>query len=104
MCLCMLMTQHCTRKLPQQVKSLQSVSEWVARNELVLNISKTKSIVFGTNHSLHPNYVEIEQVEETKLLGVTLNSKLLWSKHTDAKVAKMWRGLSVIKCCYSMPS
>ena len=33
-------------------KELQSVLEWVASNKLVLNISKTKSIVFGTNHSL----------------------------------------------------
>ena len=63
---------------------LQLVSEWVARNKLVLNISKTKSIVFGTNHSLNPkpqlnlviNNVEIEQVEVTKLLGVTLDCKL----------------------------
>jgi hypothetical protein len=30
-------------------KELQLVSEWVARNKLVLNISKTKRI--GTNHS-----------------------------------------------------
>jgi hypothetical protein len=52
-------------------KELQLVSEWVARNKLVLNISKTKSIVFGTNRSLNPkpqlhlvmNIVEIEQVE-----------------------------------------
>jgi hypothetical protein len=35
-------------------KELQLVSEWVARNTLVLNISKTKSIVFGTNHTLNP--------------------------------------------------
>ena len=50
--------------------------EWVASNKLVLNISKTKSIVFGTNHSLScrpqlnlvMNGVAIEQVEETKLL------------------------------------
>ena len=27
------------------------------------------------------NNVEIEQVEETKLLEVTLDVKLLWSKH-----------------------
>ena len=55
-------------------KNLQFVSEWVARNKLVLNISKTKSIVFGTNHSLNPkpqlnlviNNVEIEHVEVTK--------------------------------------
>ena len=33
-------------------KELQFVLEWVPSNKLVLNISKTKSIVFGTNHSL----------------------------------------------------
>ena len=51
-------------------KERQLVSEWVTRNKLVLNISKTKSIVFGTNHFLNPkpqlclvmNNVEIEQV------------------------------------------
>ena len=34
-------------------KELQLVSEWVTRNKLVQNISKTKSIIFGTNHSLN---------------------------------------------------
>jgi hypothetical protein len=69
-------------------KELQLVSEWVARNKLVLNICKTKSVVFETNHSLNPkpqlhlvmNNVESEQVEVTKLLGMTLDCKLSWSK------------------------
>jgi hypothetical protein len=51
-----------------------SVLEWIASNKLVLNISKTKSIVFGTNPSLSPrpqlnlamHGVAVEQVEETK--------------------------------------
>ena len=55
-------------------KTLQSVLEWVASYKLVLNITKTKSIVFGTNHSLisRPQLnlvikgVTVEQVEETK--------------------------------------
>jgi hypothetical protein len=67
----------------------------VARNKLALNISKTKSVVFGTKHSLNPkpqlniviNNVEIEQVEMTELLVVTLDCKLSWSKHIDAVVA-----------------
>ena len=35
----------------------------------------------------------------TKLLGVTLDCKLSWSKHNDAVVAKMGRSLSIIKRC-----
>ena len=31
-------------------KEPQSVSEWVARNKIFLNISQTKIIVFRTNH------------------------------------------------------
>ena len=85
-------------------KELQLVSEGVARNKLVLNISKTKSIAFGTNHSLNPtrqlnivmNIVVIEQVEETKLLGVTMDCKLSWSKHINTSIAKMGRSLSII--------
>ena len=72
--------------------------------KLLLNIPKTKSTVFGTNHSLNPkpqpnlavNNVEIEQVTETKLLGVTLDCKLSWSKHIDTSVAMMRRSLSII--------
>jgi hypothetical protein len=88
-------------------KELQLFSQWVARNKSVLNISKTKSIVFGKNHSqnskpqLHlvMNHVEIEQVEVTTLRGVTLDCKLSWSKHIDTTVAKMGRSLSIIKQC-----
>ena len=91
-------------------KDLPLVSEWVARNKLALNITKTKSIVFGTKHSLNPkpqlhfviNYVEIEEVEMTKLLGVTLDCKLPWSKHIDVVVAKMGRNLSIIKQCSAL--
>ena len=43
------------------------------------------------------NNVEIVKVEVTKLLGVTLDCKLSWSKHIDTTVAKMGRSLSIIK-------
>jgi hypothetical protein len=43
--------------------------------------------------------VEIEQVEVTQLLGVTLNFKMSWSKHIDTTVAKMGRTPSIIKHC-----
>ena len=64
-------------------------------NKLVLNISKTISIVFRPNHSVNPkpqlnlviNNVVIELVEVS------------WSKHIDTTVAKMGRSLSIIKHC-----
>ena len=76
--------------------------EQVASNKLVLNISKTKSIGFCTNHSLSSrpqlnlvmNGVAVKQVEETKLLGVTLGCKLSWSKHIDSMDVNKGRGLS----------
>ena len=43
------------------------------------------------------NGVAVEQVEETKLLGV--DCKLSWSKHIDSMDEKMGRGLSVINRC-----
>jgi hypothetical protein len=45
------------------------------------------------------NNVDIEQVDVTKLLGVTLDCKLLWSKHIDTTVSKMGRSMFIIKCC-----
>ena len=63
---------------------LKELQSWVASNKPVLNISKTKSIVFGTNNSLSSrpqlnlvmNGVAVDKVEETKLLVVTLDCKL----------------------------
>ena len=77
----------------------------MASNKLFLNISKTTSIVFGTNHSLSSrsqmnlvmNGAAVEQVEEIKMTWYYL--RLLWSKHIDSMVVKMRRGLSVIKRC-----
>ena len=37
------------------------------------------------------NGVAVEQVKETKLLGITLDCKLSWSKHIDSMVVKMGR-------------
>ena len=81
----------------------------MARNKLVLNLSKTKSVAFGINHTLNPkpqlnlgmNNVEIEQVEENKLFGVTLDCKLSCFKHIDTTVARMG-SLSIIKSCSAL--
>lgn len=94
-------------------KELQFVVEWVTNNKLVLNVSKTKSTVFGSKHllmnepklKLYVKDMAVEQVQETKLLGIIVDSKLLWSKHIENVVSKMGRGLSVMRrCSYVLPS
>jgi hypothetical protein len=47
------------------------------------------------------NNVEIKQVEMTKLLGLTLDCKLSWSKNIDTTETKIGRSLSTIKCYFS---
>ena len=47
--------------------------------------------------SLLLNGTDIEQVSETKLLGVTLDSHLSWSSHIDKLTKKMGRGLALIR-------
>ena len=41
----------------------------------------------------------MEHVEVTKLLRVTLDCKLSWSKHIDRTIAKMGRSLFIVKRC-----
>lgn len=55
---------------------LRSVVEWINKNKLVLNVSKTNSIIIGSNYAISKmpglniciNNVVVEQVQETKLL------------------------------------
>jgi hypothetical protein len=62
----------------------QPVLEWVASNKLVLNTSKTKSIVFGTNHSL---ILELPipdpgELSATTLIGIAQRSNNLTRKYS----------------------
>lgn len=73
------------------------IAVWVAKNNLRLNVSKTKCIVFESNFALRQdiklsvsiNGSCIGQVNEVKLLGVNLDSKLSrWQK--QIKLLEKW--------------
>lgn len=89
--------------------TLIDVYNWVESNKLVLNIVKTKSIVFGSRHLLankpQLNLVIgttiIQQVKTIKLLGLTIVSSLSWSDHIDNIVSKMGRGIGMTRKCSS---
>lgn len=86
-------------------RELKSVVGWVTCNNLVLNVGKTKSILIGSRYQLRPepklnlyiNNIPVDQAQQTKLLGITLNHSLSWSQYTDNIVSKMGRGVSVIR-------
>lgn len=86
---------------------LNSVVSWTNANRLVLNVLKTKTILFGSNIKLKENpklkivinSTTVSQVEDTKLLGVILDSTLKWSKHIEGMAAIMGRQLALIRSC-----
>ena len=84
---------------------LKLIVEWVNSNKLVLNAGKTKSILMGTRYQMRSepklnlkiNNIPIDQVKETKLLGINFNNTLSWSHHVDKIVSKMGRAVSVTR-------
>ena len=86
---------------------LKAIADWVNNNKLVLNIAKTKAIVFGSRYMLSSNPQlnltlagqPVEQVKETKLLGMVLDSGLKWTKQIDSIIIKMGRSIAVTRKC-----
>ncbi len=86
-------------------KELTLVLELVTSNKLVLNVEKMKSIIIGSKYQLNDeptlklnmNSIPVEQVQETNLLGIMTDNKLLWPKHIDNIVCKMGKAVSVVR-------
>ena len=70
-------------------QEIHNVIEWCSENQLVLNASKTKEIVFDFRHrSLcqYPVFINneaVELVDKYKYLGVMIDDKLRWEENTD---------------------
>jgi hypothetical protein len=71
--------------------SLNEITVWCYNNQMCLNPTKTKSMLIGTRQKLQNqpslslnltlNSELIEQVQEHRILGVTVDSKLIWNSH-----------------------
>ena len=64
---------------------LEKVSDWLIANKLSLNISKSNYIIFGENKAsdfcVSVSGQCLNQVYETKYLGVIIDHKLNWKEH-----------------------
>ena len=71
---------------------MATVSEWLKLNELTLNVSKTKLMIFCSQSKLNTvedvnieiNGATIEQVSQLKYLGMILNQSLTCDNHIDS--------------------
>ena len=62
--------------------------DWSSENKLVINVKKTKEIIFWRSSKCANKYdipaiPGIDRVDQAKLLGVILTSTLSWSAHVD---------------------
>ena len=79
---------------------------WFIVNKLSLNVNKTNYIVFGKynkrdNIKLYIDTNEISRVNDTKFLGVYIDSQLSWSKHIDITCNKLSRTIGIL--CHVRP-
>ena len=93
--------QKCKGSKMQQ--SADDVAKWSTVNQLGLNTVKTKEMVisFGTAPVIDPlsiNGCIIEQVSESKLLGVIIQNNLKWDSHIKYINVKASKRLHYLRC------
>ena len=86
------------------------VLDWLAANKLIINLSKTHLMLF-TNLS-RPEYIcisakgqIINEVKETKFLGVILDNELKWNLHIEYISKKISKSVSILRMLkFTFPS
>ena len=90
-------------------EEFKKILEWLAANKLIINLSKTHLMAF-TNSPYEPvsvtvNNQTINEVTETKFLGVILDNKLCWDAHIKHISNKMSKSVSILKMLkYTFPT
>ena len=85
--------------------SLNKIDVWCNANRMILNSSKTKSMVITTRqkHQLETlslklsiNSSNIEQVKEHRVLGIVLDQEMKWEAHIRSLCKKLARNLYLL--------
>ena len=84
---------------------LTSLSRWLNVNLLTLNVTKCKSVVFGSQQklakvnqiSLEINECQIDGEDSFKYLGVILHKNMTWLEHIDHLNTKVCQRLGVLR-------
>ena len=80
---------------------LAEISTWLKINKC-LNVKKTHHMIFTHKRKIQPNVAlsieghPIDEVDNTKFLGVYLDNKINWKKHISYISGKVARGIGLI--------
>ena len=91
---------------------LNNVSTWLKANKLSINVKKTKLMIFRPRQKTVPITRQIvldnnalEQVDNTKFLGVYIDQHLEWKTHVNFIAAKISKSVGLLyKAKYYLPS
>ena len=85
------------------VKQLVNIKEYANDNKMKINIKKTKVILFNPSKKIDFDpQIRLEgdtliNVEEIKLLGLTLRSDMKWTSNTDSMTSKAYKRLWALR-------
>ena len=80
---------------------LKCIHEWICCNKLSLNVQKTQSMLFSNSMSILPENLSlmntsIDLVDSTKFIGLFIDNKLSWKKHTIYLCKLLSRNIGII--------
>ena len=82
---------------------LDQLSEWTTANEMKLNCQKSKYMIFNFsrnypfNTRLHINSIPLDQVHETRLLGLVVRDDLSWKSNTKLLVRRAYSRMPILR-------
>ena len=101
---------YCFSKEPHQLESklnadLYNVAMWLKANKLTLNLTKTKSMLIGSNRklvnispmSLFIFDCKLDSVSTFRYLGIKLASDFTWSDHVEHVISKVNQRLGLLR-------
>ena len=89
--------QKLTADKSKVYKQLDDIHEYARTNEMKINLSKTKFMLFNPtlNYDFVPQYKtgdnEVETAEEIKLLGIVIRNDLKWQSNTEYMTQKVYK-------------
>ena len=83
-------------------RELNKVLDWLLANKLIINLSKTHSMLFTNKRvdrkiTIRANDSNLEQKTECKFLGVIVDDRLNWKSHINHISSKVSKSLAILR-------